>query len=130
MRELSEQDLNNIQALHSNWIAKEVEGKGSDVVDLCMEDIQWLPPDSQPIVGREQIANYLASQDVKLLSVDISNLSVRGSRSVAYLTSDYRTLYSGQGHSQVTHEAKGTHLWILRKQGDRWLVAVVAWSSW
>ena len=130
MTELSDRDLTNIEELHDVWIAKELEGKGSEVLDLCTDAVQWLRPDAPPIVGKEEVAKYLATDPVKLLAVDISNLSVDGSGSVAYLTSNYSTRYLTESHSAIAHEAKGTHLWILRREEDRWRVAVVAWSSW
>jgi len=130
MTKLSEQDLKSIKQLHDMWIAKELEGKGSEVVDLCTEDVQWLPPDGPPIVGKEEIANYLSTERVKLLTVNAADVSVQGSGLVAYLISTFTTRYLTEGHSEVTHEAKGTHLWVLRKETDQWLVAVVTWSSW
>ena len=130
MTGLSNLDLSSIKELHDTWIAKELEGKVSELLELCTNDIQWLPPNAPPIVGREQIAKYLATDPVKLLAIDITCLSVNGSGSVAYLTSNYQTRYLTESHSEVEHEAKGTHLWVLRREGDRWRVALVAWSSW
>jgi ketosteroid isomerase-like protein len=130
MTGLSDLDLSNIEKLHDIWIAKELEGNASEVLDLCTDDIQWMPPDAPPIVGKEKIANFLATDPVKLLVVNISNLSIRGSGSVAYLTSNYFTRYLSQSHSEFEHDAKGTHLWVLRKEDNRWRIAVVAWSSW
>jgi len=40
------------------------------------------------------------------------------------------TRYSSQDHAQIVHEATGTHLWILRRESNFYLVAVVTWSSW
>jgi ketosteroid isomerase-like protein len=130
MTELSEQDLNSIKDLHDIWIAKELEGNGPEVVDVCTDDVQWLRPDGPPIVGKEEIVHYLASERVKLLTVDVTDVSVQGSGSFAYLTSNYTTRYLTEGHSEIPHEEKGTHLWVLRKEGDQWRVAIVAWSSW
>jgi len=130
MTALSEEDLNTIRDLHDIWIAKELEGKGSEIIDLCTEEVHWLPPDGPPIVGKEEIANYLAAERVKLLTVNASDVSIHGSGSIAYLISNYTTRYLTEGHSEVAHEAKGTHLWVLRKEEDDWRVAVVTWSSW
>jgi ketosteroid isomerase-like protein len=127
---LSDEDVNQIKDLHDLWIAKEVAGDYSAVVDLCASDIQWLPPDVPPIVSKEKVREYLATHQVRLLSVDATDLFVRGDASVAYLTSNYCTRYSTDGHSEVVHEASGTHLWILRKENKEWRVAVLTWSSW
>lgn len=125
MTEFSKQDIANIKDLHKIWIAKELEGRGPEVVELCTDDVQWLPPDAPPIVGKEEIANYLATHHVKLLAIDVTDLSVKGSGSVAYLTSNYRTRYL----TEIAHEAKGTHLWVLRKEDGAWRVAIVTWSA-
>ena len=130
MTQLSEEDLNSIRKLHDIWIAKELEGNAYEIVDLCTEDVQWLPPDAPPVLGKEEIEKYLATQDAKLLAIDAIDVSVQGSGSVAYLISNYTTRYLIEGHSEVPHEAKGTHMWVLRKERDQWGVAVVTWSSW
>lgn len=129
MTELSERDLDKIKNLHNRWIGSELDGNETGVVDLCTADVQWLPPDSPPIVGKDEIAKYLATHQVKVEAIDIDGLYVQGSGSLAYLISNYRTQYLTEGHSEL-HESQGTHLWVLRKEGDYWRVAVVTWSSW
>lgn len=130
MNELSRQDLANIKDLHDIWIAKEVAGYESEVVDLCTDDVKWLPPDGPPILGKEEVREYLTQQHVRVLAIDAPLDSVEGNGSIAYLITNYRTRYITEGHSDVKHEAKGTHLWILRNEDDVWRVAVVTWSSW
>lgn len=129
MTELSPQDVNKIKDVHDLWIAKELEGTASEVIDFCTQDVQWLPPNEPPIVGKEEIAKHLAAQPTKVESIDIYDLGIRGNGSVAYLISYYRTHYLTEGHSGL-HESTGAHLWVLRKEGDDWLVAVVTWSAW
>ena len=129
MTEISRQDLNKIKDVHDLWIAKELEGNGSEVIDLCTLDIQWLPPNEPPIVGKEEIARYLGTHSTKIELIDISDLCIHGNDSLAYLISNYRTHYLTEGHSEP-HESTGTHLWILRKERDDWRVAVVTWSAW
>lgn len=129
MTAFSDQDLNNIKDLHRRWILKELEGNEAEVVDLCTADVMWLVPDTPPIVGKEEIAKYLAINRAKFETIDVIDHSVEGSGSIAYLTSNYRARYIAEGLSEV-QEAKGTHLWVLRKEGDDWLVAVVTWNSW
>ena len=129
MTELSRQDLNKIKDVHDLWIAKEIEGNGSEVIDLCTQDIQWLPPNDPPILGKEQIAKHLAAHPTKVESIDISDRFIHGSGSLAYLISNYRTHYLTEGHAEL-RESTGSHLWVLRKEGDDWRVAVVTWSAW
>lgn len=129
MAELSEQDLREITALHDEWIGKELEGNSSELVDLCADEIQWIPPDARPLRGKEAIAQYLEATKVELKQVDVDDVLVAGSDTTAYLTSNYRTRFLSKGHSEI-HEASGTHLWVLRKIDNKWRVVVVAWSSW
>jgi ketosteroid isomerase-like protein len=130
MTELLDQDVDKIKEVHNRWMELELSGENSKLVDLCTEDIQWLVPNASPIAGKEAIANYLDTNRVDVKEIDLTNLSIHGSGSLAYLTSDYRTRFLTPGHSEM-HEARGTHLWVLRKS-DRhvWRVAAVAWSSW
>ena len=129
MTEIPQHDLKKIKDVHDLWIAKELEGNGSEVIDLCTEDIQWLPPNAPPIVGKEEIVKHLAAHSTKVESIDISDVCIHGSGSLAYLISNYRTHYLTPDHSGL-HESTGSHLWIMRKEGDDWRVAVVTWSVW
>ena len=129
MTALSDQDLNKIKDLHRRWIANELEGNEAGVVDLCTADAQWLVPGAPPVAGKEQIAKYLAAHHVKIETIDVTDPSIDGNGRIAYLTSYYRTRYSTEDLSDV-QEAQGTHLWILRREGDDWRVAVVTWTSW
>jgi uncharacterized protein (TIGR02246 family) len=130
MTELLDRDVDEIKALHNQWIDLELSGGSSRLVDLCTEDIQWIPPNSPPLAGRQAIAEYSDNNQVDVKEIEITNLSIRGSGSVAYLTSDYLTQFLTHDSPEV-HSARGTHLWILRKtESGEWRVAVVTWSSW
>lgn len=129
MAELSERDLQEITALHDEWIGKELAGNSSHLIDLCAEGIQWIPPEARPLRGKEAIAQYLEANTVELQQIDVDDLLVAGSDTTAYLTGNYRTRFFSEGHSEI-HEATGTHLWVLRKIDNKWRVVVVAWSSW
>jgi ketosteroid isomerase-like protein len=127
MTALSDQDLNHIKDLHRRWIAKELQGNESEVVELCTADVKWLVPDAPPIEGKAEIAKYLASHHVKLETIEVSDPSIEGNETIAYLTSNYRACYVSESRLA---EAKGTHLWVLRKEDNEWRVAVVTWNSW
>lgn len=127
--ELTQRDVREIKDLHDAWIAKELAGHSSQLLDLCAEEIQLIPPDMRPLCGKEAIARYLEDDKVALQQVDVDDVFVSGSDTTAYLTSNYRTRYLAAGASEI-HEATGTHLWVLRKQDGKWRVVVVTWSSW
>lgn len=127
MTELSDQDLNYIRDLHHRWIAKELEGNETAVVDLCTADVRWLVPGAPPIAGKDEIAKYLATHHVKIQTLEVSDPAIEGNGTIAYLTSNYRACFVSEG---LLEEAKGTHFWVLRKEGNEWRVAVVTWTSW
>lgn len=129
MSGLANQDITAIKDLHDRWIANELAGEVSTLVDLCMEDVQLIPPDAPPIVGKDAIAKHLAATDASIEKIEITNLSIQGDGSVAYLISNYRTELATSNSS--VHELRGTHMWILgRIEHSRWLIAVMTWNSW
>ena len=125
-----DQHLQTIKDLHNRWIGEELAGNRSKLVDFCTDDIQLIPPDAPPVVGKEAVGKYLVASTVQPKAINISNLSIGGNGSFAYLTSSYRTQFLTEGHAGM-HEATGNHLWILHKadSGD-WRIAVLTWSSW
>ena len=129
MADLSKRDVIEIKELHDKWIAAELAGQSSQLLDLCVGEIQWIPPDAPPLRGKEAIAKYLAATKVALQQVDVDDVFVSGRDTTAYLTSNYRTRFLPEGVSE-TQEATATHLWILRKQAGKWRLAVLMWSSW
>lgn len=128
--QLSDQHTEAIEEIHNRWIREELCGNNAQIIELCANNIKWIPPDAPPIVGKEAIAHYLNENVVELKDVQISDLTIRGNNSVAYLTCNYCSRFIAEG-SSVAQEATGTHLWILCKTADSgWLVALVAWSLW
>lgn len=130
MSELSDQDLEAIEAIHNRWIREELAGNSARVIELCTDDVRWIPPNAPPLVGKEAIAQYLSDSTVRLKDVHVGDLVIHGSKSVVYLTGNYHSRFVVESGSEM-QEATGTHLWILRKTvGGAWRVAIVAWSSW
>ena len=129
MSELSSQDVDAIAELHKRWISEELGGNSSQVIQLCTDDVKWIPPNAPPLVGREAIAQHVNETSVELKTLNVKDVMIRGRGSVAYLTSDYVTRFVVEGQTEI-QQVTGTHLWVLRKTGGAWLVAVVAWSSW
>lgn len=129
MDELSEREVREINELHDRWIAKELAGHSSQLLDLCVEESQWIPPDAPPLRGKEAIAKYLAATKGALQEVDVDDMFIGGSDTTAYLTSNYCTRFLPEGASE-TQEVTGTHLWVLQKQAGEWRVVVIMWSSW
>ncbi len=127
MSELSNRDLQNIRDLHDLWIAKELEGDALGVLQLCTDDVQWLAPNSELLTGKVAAKELLAEPGVEIREIQTGNIRIRGSGSFAYKTATYSTRYAIAGSSEV-RVMRGTHLWILRKTGSEWQVALVTWQ--
>jgi hypothetical protein len=52
MDKLTEDAVREIEQIHSSWIEFEVAGEGHRLMTLCADDIELLPPDAQPVLGR------------------------------------------------------------------------------
>ncbi len=111
-------DYNRIKDLHSRWIAHELAGETSRVLELCTDDVRWIPPDSPPLIGNKAIANYLSMIKVEPIEIEITGLEIHNAGSAAYLTSNYRSRFCSQGDSEV-HQATGSHLWISAESRTR-----------
>ena len=82
-----------------------------------------------PLAGKEAIRKWLESDKVEIKSLEVANLQIHGSGSLAYKTGDYSTS-NVEPHSSEIYRVSGTHLWVLHKSSDHeWQVAVVAWNS-
>jgi uncharacterized protein (TIGR02246 family) len=127
--ELSSNDLQAIEDIHKRWIDAELAGDGLELLRLCTDDVVWIPPDFPVLEGREPITRWLKGAEVEIKSIEVTDLRIGGSGTVAYKTGNYTTAYKAVGSSEV-RGVKGTHLWILQKiaKGE-WRVAIVTWSS-
>src|SRR5438128_2509717 len=129
MDKLSEDAVREIEQIHSSWIEFEVAGEEQSLMTLCADDIELLPPDAQPMLGRAAVSAQLAQGNTRIHGIEISNSRIRGSDEIAYLTASYKTTFSLPEDS-TPREVLGSHLWILQKRAGTWLVTLVSWSSW
>lgn len=128
--ELSNADRQAIEQVHHRWIADELANNSMGILQLCTDDVMWIPPNVQALVGKEAIRHWLSAADVEIRDVHVASLRIDGDGSVAYLTSNYSTTYITE-RSSVMAKVDGTHLWILRKMADgEWKVAIITWSLW
>ena len=56
MDKLTEDAVREIEQIHSSWIEFEVAGEGHSLMTLCADDIELLPPDAQPVLGRPAVS--------------------------------------------------------------------------
>ncbi len=129
MDRLTADAIGNIEQIHSRWIELEIAGEDHRLIELCASDIELWPPDTPPLRGRSAISEHMAQETSKIHRVEITERRIRGSNEVAYLTVNYETTFSTMDDPNP-RRALGSHLWILRRQADSWLVALVSWSAW
>ena len=129
MHKLTEDNVREIERIHSRWMGFEVAGESSHLLTLCSDDIEFWPPDTQPVIGRTAVSAQLERRTTKIHDIEISSRRIRGSNEIAYLTANYKTTFSS-AEDCTPRQALGSHLWILQKRASSWLVTLVSWSSW
>ena len=129
MDTLTEHDRRQIEQIHSSWMDFEVAGEDNRLLIWCADDIEFLPPDAPPLLGRAAVAAQLESGSKRIHGIEISHCRIRGSNEIAYLTANYKTTFSSTEESPPK-QVLGSHLWILQKENGNWLVALVSWSVW
>ena len=124
-----EDAVQEIEQVHSRWTEFEAAGEAHSLMGLCADDIELWPPGAQPLLGRESVSAWMARGSTRIHSIEITERHIRGSNEIAYLTANYETTFSLKEDS-TPRKSSGSHLWILRRQAGKWVVALVAWSSW
>jgi ketosteroid isomerase-like protein len=115
-----------IRQVHNAWLAAELRGDVEGILCLCTPDVRWLEPGRPLLGGREAGRQLLHAAGVKLLDIHATDLRIELSGELAYKTSRYETRYRAGGQERM---ARGTHLWILRREGVTWRVALVTWQA-
>jgi uncharacterized protein (TIGR02246 family) len=115
-----------IRQVHEAWLAAELRGDVEDILRLCTPDVRWLVPGRRVLEGREAGRQLLQAADAELMDIRTGDLRVEHSGELAFKTSRYETRYRAGGQERVT---RGTHLWILRREGLAWRVALVTWQA-
>jgi ketosteroid isomerase-like protein len=129
MDKLTEDAVQKIEQIHSSWIEFEIAGEDQKLLALCADDIEFRPPDAQPVIGRLAVSAQLAQGTTRIHRIEITDRRIRGSNEIAYLTASYTTTLSAAEDS-IPRQAIGSHLWILQKHHDAWLINLVSWSLW
>ena len=129
MKRLTEDDIREIQQIHTSWIEFEVAGEDRRLLSLCADDIEFWPPDAPPVLGRRAVSAQLARGSTRIHGIEISGRRILGSNDIAYLTASYKTTFSSAEDS-TPRQAFGSHLWILEKGPDGWALTLVSWSVW
>ena len=115
-------DIDAIHHLEREWLAAELAGNAAALLDLCCDDILFVPPSGPPIRGKDAIRNWLSKPQDRIEDIRLTPITLDGDASVAYKVANFETRLAS---ATVT----GTHIWVLRRQPDStWRVALVAWS--
>jgi len=115
-----------IRQVHDAWLAAELRGDVEGVLRLCTPDVRWLVPGGPILEGREAGRQLLQAAQVDVLDIRTGDLRIEHSGKLAFKTCRYETRYRTGGQEGV---ARGTHLWILRREGVAWRVALVTWQA-
>ena len=75
-------------------MAEERAGNTRAVLDVCAEDVVWMPPGGRPLRGRQTILRWLSGPPVAITSLELSNLEIHGQGRLAYKTCEYVTCVS------------------------------------
>lgn len=118
--------LEAIRQLHEAWLAAELRGDVDSILRLCTPDVRWLVPGHPVLEGREAGRQLLRTPQLELLGLRADDVRIEQSGELACKTSRYETRYRTGGRERI---ARGTHLWILRRQGMGWGVALVTWQA-
>src|SRR5437899_10082990 len=113
MDKLTEDAVREIEQIHSSWIEFEVAGEEHSLMTLCADDIELLPPDAQPVLGRAAVSAQLAQGNTRIHGIEISNRRIRGSDEIAYLTARYKTTFSLPEDTAKTSRYVACHSRVL-----------------
>jgi uncharacterized protein (TIGR02246 family) len=124
---LSDRDVRAIQAVEQRWLAAEIAGNPAAVLELCADDVVWMPPGVATLQGKDAIRTWLGQPTERIDDLRLTNVRIDGDGDVAYKTADYQTRYVPGGATEPV-TAAGSHVWVLRRLAGSWRVVVAAWT--
>ena len=128
MLTLPYEDVEAIKQIHRRWIEAERSGNALGLLDFCTDDVRWMVPDSDVLVGKDAARPLLVHNGREIVDIQTEDVEVCGSGDIAYKTSKYTTRFVA-GATDSEQVARGSHLWILHKQdNEEWKVALVTWQ--
>jgi ketosteroid isomerase-like protein len=124
---LSEADQFSIRAVHDAWLEAEQRGDVEAVLNLCSEDVEWVPPDAPSTRGRGAGRGLLLAPAIRLLSIEIADLTIHGAEGRAVKACRYETVFEST-ETHLRGVVRGNHTWRLTKEVDGWRVTSVSWQ--
>jgi ketosteroid isomerase-like protein len=126
--ELTQEDISEIEKIHHLWINAEVQGNSLDILNFCSDNVRWMIPNSEILIGKEAARPLLVTSNIKILEIHTDKLEIQGSQTFAYKTSRFKTrliVLEARQEQVIT----GNHLWILQKsKSEEWKVTFVTWQ--
>ena len=118
-----------IETTNREFMEAVKRGDPASAAALYTEDATLLPPNSEPIRGRQAIQAFLASlvkmgtRELKLETVDVEYL-----HDVAYEVGAYELKMEPEGGQAVTDRGKYVVVWKRESVGP-WKLAVDIWNT-
>ncbi len=69
MFNLPEKQIEAIQQIHQKWIEAEKQGRSSDVLQYCTDEVRWMVPNSEVLIGKEPARSLLDDKDIPSLPI-------------------------------------------------------------
>ena len=123
------EDRDSILAIHHSWIDAEQRRDLNAMLDLCTPDIRFIPPNVPTKQGKDAVHEFLQESRDVIMQLEISNMNIEISGSLAYKTASF-VAHVEQRDAPAVQTIRGNHLWVLRREGSQWRIAIVAWSIW
>ena len=123
------EDQDSILEIHHAWIDAEQRGDIEAMLELCAQDVRFIPPNMPSKKGKDTLREFLQKSGDVIKELEISNMDIEISGSLAYKTASF-VAHVEELDASAVQTIRGTHLWVLRREGFQWKIAIVAWSIW
>lgn len=116
----------DIERVHHAWLQNERNNAPSQVLELCSEQVRWLPPDGPAISGKREIRTWLLNNPLTIKRLETSQREVWVTGRLATLRAKFEVhAVDSAGTLAVS---KGKHQWVLESEpGGPWRVLLVSW---
>ncbi len=107
---LSEADRGAIEDLQRRWLAHESDGGVDGLLELCTEDVIWMPPTGRALRGRAEILDWLGGQPRTTDEITLNDLRIDGDGHLAYRVVDFRTISKQAGFKRDARQLRQQHV--------------------
>jgi len=116
----------DVERIHNTWIQNERANAPTRVLELCSEQVRWLPPDGSAISGKREISTWLLNNPLTINRLEISQREVSVTGRLATLRARFE-VHSVDSAGTLT-VSEGQHQWVLEAEPDgQWRVLLISW---